>query len=375
MLEITSYQRQRQGKRMADGQYNILVVDDVDGTRDTLSIRLKRDGYHVMAAENGRQAVDMINAQKFDLMMLDIKLPDLSGFEVLNLIRQSRSMLELPIIMLSGASETGEAVRALKNGANDYLTKPIDFSVMLARIKAQLTLKHFKELSDKLLNIASHDLKKPLLVILEAARELQTEYPAGTPMDAEAHESLSMLIKSAEYMQRVVQDSLDLRAIESGHIKLAKIPTDINELTRQTLERNKDYAKRKNISLSSQLDPHLPNIKADNFRLAQVLDNLLGNAIKFSPSGASTVVRTHAEDGFILLEVSDSGPGIAEEDMDKLFVEYAQLRNRATSNEKSTGLGLAICKELISLHGGDIGGRNNPEGGSTFWFRLPLKSL
>jgi signal transduction histidine kinase len=359
---------------MADGQYNILIVDDVDGTRDTLSIRLKRDGYHVTAAENGRQALDMINAQKFDLLLLDIKLPDLSGFDVLNLIRQSRSMLELPIIMLSGDHETGEVVRALKNGANDYLTKPIDFSVMLARIKAQLTLKHFKELSDKLLNIASHDLKKPLLVIVEAARELQTEYPLGTPMDAKAEESLSMLIKSAEYMQRVVQDSLDLRAIESGHIKLARIPTDINELTKQTLERNSDYAKRKNISLSSKLDPRLPTIKADNFRLAQVLDNLLGNAIKFSPAGASTVVRTHAEDGFILLEVSDSGPGIPEEDMDKLFVEYAQLHNRATSNEKSTGLGLAICKELISLHGGEIGARNNPEGGSTFWFRLHVTS-
>ncbi len=359
---------------MADGQYTILVVDDVDGTRDTLSIRLKRDGYEVKVAENGHQALDVINMQKFDLILLDIKLPDLSGFEVLNLIRQSRSMLELPIIMLSGANETEEVVRALKNGANDYLTKPIDFSVMLARIKAQLTLKHFKELSDKLLNIASHDLKKPLLVILEAARELQTQYPAGTPMSAEAHESLSMLIKSAEYMQRVVQDSLDLRAIESGHIKLAKIPTDLNELVRQTLERNSEYAKRKEISLSSALDPNMPKIKADNFRLAQVLDNLLGNAIKFSPAGAHTLVRTHAEDGFILIEVSDSGPGIAEEDMDKLFVEYAQLRNRATSNEKSTGLGLAICKELIGLHGGEIGARNNAEGGSTFWFRLPRQA-
>src|SRR5712692_4483013 len=234
--------------------------------------------------------------------------------------------------------------------------------------------KNLKELNDKLLNISSHDLKKPPLVILEAARELQTEYPLGTPMDAEAQESLSMLIKSGEYMQRVVQDSLDLRAIESGHIKLAKIPTDINELTKQTLERNSEYAKRKNINLSSELDPRLPTIKADNFRLAQVLDNLLGNAIKFSPAGASTVVRTYAEDGFILLEVSDAGPGIAEEDMDKLFVEYAQLRNRATSNEKSTGLVLAICKELIGLHGGEIGARNNPEGGSTFWFRLQVNS-
>lgn len=358
---------------MADRQYRILIVEDVEGVRDTLLMRLERDGYNVVLAQDSEGIIDAISSQKIDLMLLDIKLPGISGFDILTMVRRSHSMLDLPVIVLSGLNETENIVRALKGGANDYINKPIDFSVVLARIKTQLTLKYFKELNDKLRNIASHDLKKPLLVIVEAARALQSDFPPGTPLTREGHESLAILIESAQYLQRVVGDSLDLRAIESGHVKLTKTSTDLNEITRQTIDRNNEYAKRKNIHLQAKLDPELPAIKADDFRLAQVMDNLLGNAIKFSPNGTTTEVRTFKHNGFLVLEVSDMGPGIAEEDMDQLFVEYAQLRNRATSGEKSTGLGLAICKELVGLHGGEIGARNNPEGGSTFWVRLPFR--
>lgn len=354
---------------MADRRYCILIVDDSEGLCETLSIRLTRDGYAVAHAYDGAAALAAIRAQRFDLVLLDIRMPGLSGFEVLASIRQNRAMLDLPVIMLSGLDDNAEVVRALQSGANDYVAKPLDFGIISARVKTQLTLRHLKELNDKLLGIASHDLKKPLFVMRDIARTLQAELPPDLP--ASNREALAMLLDSIDYMQKVVEESLDLRAIESGHIKLARVPTNINEIARQTLGRNADYARKKNISLRADLAQDLPTIKADDFRLLQVLDNLLGNAIKFSPAGTAACVRTRAEQGAIVLEVSDNGPGFSADDGTRLFIEYAQTHNRPTGEEKSTGLGLAICQELIHLHGGEIGARNNDSGGSTFWFRLP----
>lgn len=354
---------------MLDRRYRILIVDDSEGLCETLSIRLTRDGYAVERAYDGGVALALVRAEKFDLVLLDIRMPGLSGFEVLASIRQLRAMLELPVIMLSGLDDTTEVVRALQSGANDYVTKPVDFGILSARIKSQLTLRHLKELNDKLLSIASHDLKKPLFVMRDIALNLQNELPPTTL--ASHREALALLLQSVDYMQKLVEESLDLRAIESGHIKLARVPTNINEIARQTIERNTDYARKKNISLRAELAQGLPSVKADDIRLAQVLDNLVGNAIKFSPAGAAACVRTRVERGAIVLEVSDNGPGLNAEDSGQLFTEYAHLHNRPTGGEKSTGLGLAICKELIHLHGGEIGARNNDGGGSTFWFRLP----
>lgn len=136
--------------------------------------------------------------------------------------------------------------------------------------------------------------------------------------------------------------------------------------------RNTAYAGSKGIALHMQFEPGLPPIQGDDFRLMQVLENLLGNAIKFSPRGAHVTVSTRREDDRLVCEVADTGPGIPEDERERLFAEYARLSNRPTGNESSTGLGLSICKELVALHDGEIGCRNNPAGGATFWFRLPL---
>lgn len=357
-----------------DKRFRILIVEDNEGQRETLSMRLVRDGYDTLPAGDAREAYAQLDTAAPDLMLLDIKLPGANGFEVLSRARQTRAMLDLPIIMLSGIDDKTEVVHALRSGANDYVAKPIDFGVLGARIKTQLTLKHFKELNDKLLGIASHDLKKPLLVMRDIARTMSDNYKPGTPFDADGTASLQLLLQTADYMQHVVEQSLDLRAIESGHIRLARVSTDLNELARQTIERNSPYARKKNISLKSELAQALPAIKADDFRLTQVLDNLIGNAIKFSPPGTTTLVRTRSEPGRVLVEISDHGPGVGDDDRAQLFTEYARLKNRGTAGESSTGLGLAICHELIRLHGGEIGAKNNPHGGSTFWFRLPMNA-
>jgi signal transduction histidine kinase len=172
-------------------------------------------------------------------------------------------------------------------------------------------------------------------------------------------------------MQKLIEDFLDFQAMEDGQIKLIRETIDLNELAHSALERNASYAAKKTITPHLDLEEALPLVNADKSRVNQVFDNYVSNAIKFSPPGQHVIVCTRRTEVGILVEVRDSGPGLTGEDMKKLFVKYAKLSNQPTGGEKSSGLGLAICKKVIELHGGQTGARNNPEGGATFWFELP----
>ncbi len=356
----------------ATGPSHILVVDDAAGMRDVLAIGLEREGYVVAVAGDANEALEQTRTTRFDLILLDMKLPGMSGMALLALLRKAHSALDVPIIVISGNGESGDVVSALQGGANDYITKPTDMAVVRARVKAQLALKQLKDINDRYLRIVSHDLKKPIMLMLDIARQVTTEFKPGAPMTEDMGSALGLLIQSGEFMQQIVSDLFDEHALRDGKLQLRRQPTDLGAVVRQALTRNAAYAKSKGIALDMQFDANLPIIQADDVRLMQVLENLIGNAIKFSAAGARVTVHTRNEVGYIRCDISDTGPGIPTEDMGRLFVEYAQLKNLPTGHEKSTGLGLAISKELITRHGGEIGAHNRPEGGATFWFRLPL---
>lgn len=360
------------GQGIPAGSERLLVVDDASGIRDVLAIKLEREGYGVAIVERVQQARVAIAAGGLDLVLLDIRLPDGSGLELLKHIRAAHGPLDLPVIIISGLDQAGDVVQALRDGANDYVTKPFDLAIVLARIRTQLTLRRLKQAYDRFLRVASHDLKRPLALILDVAGQLHAQYPVGTALDADAHDALALLTESGRFMQHIIGDFLELGAMREGRLQLSRLPTDLGASVRQAVARNTSYAQSKGISLHMQFETALPHILADDLRIMQVLENLIGNAVKFCPRGAEIVVRTRREDRSLLCEVIDSGPGIADDEMPKLFTEYAQLRNRPTGGEQSTGLGLAISRELVRLHGGEIGARNNPAGGSTFWFRLPI---
>ena len=350
----------------------LLVVDDADGIRDVLAIRLEREGYVVALARDANEAIEQIGASRFDLILLDMKLPGISGLALLERLRARHSLLDVPIIMISGRGASEDVVTALSKGANDYITKPFDMAVVLARVKTQLSLKQLKELYDRFLRTASHDLKKPVILMLDVARQLREESRARGTLDDEGRSALNFLIESGEFMQQIIEDLLEQHAIKGGRLRLTKLPTDLRALAQQAIARNSSYAASKELVLNTQFAPDVPTILADDVRIMQVLENLIGNAIKYSPAGKPITVRVRTEPASVMCEVSDAGPGIAEADMKKLFVEYAKLHNQPTGKEKSTGLGLIISKELIALHGGEIGARNNSTGGATFWFSLPI---
>lgn len=351
----------------------LLIVDDEPDMCEVLALKLKREGYTSLIAGAAREARTHLAAGGIDLVLLDIGLPDGSGFDLLAALRAEHSPLDLPVIIISGRGETESVVKALQAGANDYLTKPFDLAIVLARVRGQLVLRQLKQANDRFLRIASHDLRKPLALMLDVARQLRTEYPVGKIVDEDAQSALDLLTEAGQFMQHIIGDLLELRAIRDGRLQLARVATDIGAIVRQAVARNTPYAKNKAIELGMRFGKDLPHVRVDDARIMQVLENLIGNAIKFSSSGAQVTVSTERDGATLLCEVSDTGPGIAPDELDKLFTEYAQLRNRPTGGETSTGLGLAISRELVQLHGGSIGARNNSGAGATFWFRLPLE--
>jgi two-component system sensor histidine kinase/response regulator len=345
---------------------DLLVVDDNEMNRDMLSRRLVREGYHVSVAEEGKQALALIQAERFDLILLDVMMPGLNGFDVLQSIREQKTLAELPVIMATARDADDDIIKGFKLGANDYVTKPINFPVLLARVETQLQLKALTQLKDQFLQIASHDLKNPLNNILMSADIVMQ----SLGQDDGQYEMMEVIVHQSRTMQNIIIDFLDFHALQDGKLKLDRKLVDLNQIAARVVDENAGYARSKHIDLLLALDEQLPEVMADEERIAQVIQNFTSNALKFCPENATVTVHTCVQDDRVVLEVSDSGPGLIEADLAKVFTKYARLSNKPTGGEKSSGLGLAICKQMIELQGGAIGVYNNPDQGATFWFSL-----
>lgn len=348
----------------------VLVVDDNRLNREMLSRRLQRKGFLVSEAADGHQALAMLEDQRFDVAIFDIMMPGISGVEALVEVRKRLSPAELPVIMATAKAQSEDIVEALRAGANDYVTKPIDFPVLLARVVTQLNLKRLYKLKDEFLSIASHDLKNPLFVIVCQAYLVQMKVPVGAPMTQEAAEMIQKIADHARTMQNLIADFLDFQAAEDGQLRLNVGPMDLNEIARRVLENQRGYTDQKGISLEFHPAADLPPVHADASRIEQVVQNLISNALKFTPKGGMVEVLTRPVDGVVRFEVSDSGPGLSEEDLQKVFVKPGKLSTTPTGGEKSSGIGLAICKKMVDLHSGRIGVHNREPNGATFWFEL-----
>jgi two-component system sensor histidine kinase/response regulator len=349
----------------------ILVVDDNDLNRRLVMLTLGKLGYVVVDAVNGVEALQRVARRDIDLVLLDITMPEMDGIEVLTRLRQQYSVLELPVIMFTADDDEERIVEALSLGANDYLLKPLNQAVAAARIKTQLSIASLSKLKDQFLRFASHDLKKPMLVIadiIETVRGLQTQQVSKL---AELHGYLDLIDQTNLRMQDVVHGFLDQNQIHcSETVKMEAV--NLNAVIQEIKDLNDVYAEKKHTVLSTELAPNLPHVKADSFKVRQVLDNIIGNAIKFSPAGAQVRIRSLAQNDAVRVEVIDNGPGLTPADQAKLFKSGVQLSNKPTGGESSSGIGLSLCKDLIEAAGGQIGAYSNHGQGSTFWFSLPV---
>ncbi|MGF1507583.1 MAG: response regulator [Anaerolineae bacterium] len=363
----------------------LLLVDDSEQGAAILRWMLQDEGFDVLVAHSGEEALDLIARRPPDLVILDVLMPGISGMEVLKRIRANPDTEELPVIMVTALADTQDIVKGLELGANDYLSKPPQFEILLARVRIQIKLKrlqdqrredliqlrHLDSVKDQFLRIAAHDLRNPLQN-LSVGVELLQRYVDDID-DDQLPRIMRTMRGSINTMESVITDFLDLQAIRSGTIELRPMDISLNTLVDQHVEQFTDYAADKSVALRTELDPDISSVELDPERIGQVVDNLVGNAIKFSPEGSAVDVRTIKLRRKIRVEIEDDGPGIPEDDMPLLFQEFARLTNRPTGGEKSSGLGLAICRYLIEEHGGTIGAYSERDKGSLFWFELPLK--
>ncbi len=355
---------------------DILIVDDEEFNRDIMARRLQPCNYQLRFAADGQQALDMVAEKKPDVILLDIMLPEVMGLQVLHTLRQQYSMVDLPIIMVTAIDEDERIVRSLELGANDYVSKPVNYPVLLARLQTQLSLKQLSALNNEFLATASHDLRKPIAIIQDAAATSHLKLTSNQSFNtSEMLQSFSIIAQSASFMNSISEYILGSQAGGFAQIRLTRTPMQIAPLVAEVLNRHQANATDKRIRLICNIEHDTPTIEVDRSRIAQVLDHLVDNAIKFCSANDTVIISTKSDDNSLSVIVSDSGPGLSESDFELLFIQNAKLSNQPTGNESSNGIGLSICKKMIDLHEGEINAMNNVEGGTRFWFKLPAFKL
>jgi len=356
----------------------VLIVDDDPVNAIVLSGLLASEKYVMDEADSGESALEKCEAFKPDLIVLDVRLPGIDGFATCREIQRRHGIDSPPVIFITARNTPEDVLAGFAAGGVDYLTKPISEREALARIQTHLAnrllvrqLGQTLTLKNQLLGMAAHDLRNPLATIRGMA-ELLNEGAMG-PLTPEQAEVIVMFRDTSAHMLAMVNELLDVAVIEAGQLKLVPISTDLTDLIAKSVHLNAINAARKNTVI--QFDPIGPPIIAmiDAAKIRQVIDNLLGNAIKYSPLGSTITASVRKENETLTIAVRDQGPGIPEEERSKLFKEFSTLSVQSTAGEKSTGLGLAICRRIVEAHQGTIAAKNLPDRGCEFFVVLPTE--
>lgn len=347
----------------------ILIVDDTPANLSVLAECLSTAGYSLMVAEDGEEALSQTQLSRPSLILLDVMMPGIDGFETCRRLKAAESTRDIPVIFMTALADTTEKVRAFSAGAVDYITKPIQHAEALARINTHLTLCQLRRelekelaLKQKFMRIAAHDLRNPLCLILMSGAQARRN--GAPPAIAEKLENIDF---SARQMQSIIDTFLNVQKPGTGRVNL-------NVLAQAVIGQNEPAAQNKNIHLRLESFEALPVVNAEAGYAYQALTNYVSNALKFLSSGGQITVRTRVVGKFVRVEVQDNGPGVPLAERPSLFTEYAKLSVRPTAGEESTGLGLSIVKQLIQSQNGTVGADFPPQGGSVFWFELPITS-
>ncbi|HTJ13929.1 MAG TPA: response regulator [Dinghuibacter sp.] len=369
---------------------NILLVDDRPENLLVLEELLAGEGRRFLRATSGQEALRYVLKGAIGLILLDVQMPDMDGFEVASLLKGNPTTREIPIIFMTAISkEEKYALQGYVGGAIDYLYKPLNADITRAKIQvfeelfhrqedlkaanAELTrvnlqLEDLNTQKNYLLGMAAHDLRNPIGAIAQLSQILLT---AGAVTNEQSR-FLTAIRESSDYILRIIEDLLDVSKIESGKMSLDIQPTDVRALLARSLSIHRLIADKKDIRIELTENLHTAYLYMDAIKIEQVLGNLLSNAIKFSPRGTAIVVYSQEQNDQLVISVRDQGPGIPADEQHKLFKGFQTTSVRPTEGEKSTGLGLLICAKIVQAHGGAIHVQSAPGAGSTFWFTIPV---
>lgn len=354
--------------------YKILICDDSPIDRKLLIHllgQIEACRFDCREAGKAEEISAALAEKKFDLIFLDLRLPERSGLDWLAEIA-SRKLA--PVVMLTGSGDKKDIVTAMRSGAADYLLKEDLFpeAVGLA-VDGALELWRLTTERDLLLGTATHEIRNPLAGIAMYLEILAKNWRQYEP--AKVDQLIDSTRQTVRELLEMLGELLDLEKIKKGTVSLELAPVGIGELLKEKYDFFLPQAENKSISLALQPVSESLVIEADRQRLGEVLDNYISNALKYSPAGAQVTIAAERCGDDLRVKVTDTGPGIAAEELDRLFVAFSdkKVSSRPTGGERSTGLGLAICKKIIELHGGQVGVDSQLGKGSAFWFNIPLR--
>jgi signal transduction histidine kinase len=381
---------------------SILLVDDHPANLLALEAVLEPLGHELVRAQSGEEALRCLLRQEFALILMDVRMPDMDGFQTVALIKQRPKMMDVPVIFVSAiAREAHDIGLGYQYGAVDYLTKPFDpdllrakVSVLVAlhlqaeriavqreqlmerRLELQVQQAHraaaekANKLKDQFLAMISHELRAPLNAIMG-----WTELLAKFDLDEERmRRAVATIQRNAEAQKRLVDDLIDISTMLTGKFRLHLDEVDVAGVVQSAVESARPSAEKKRIELVSNLEA-VERIQSDAARLQQILANLLNNAIKFVPEGGKVTVNLRRAGKRVEIEVADTGIGIALENLPRVFERFWQAERPATMESAGLGLGLAIADQLARLHGGEIRAASPGIGrGASFTLSLPLNA-
>lgn len=365
----------------------ILVVDDEPGIRSGIS-RILRNfhvdypfmddtfGFDVIEAATGEEAIELLKEKGADIVLLDNKLPGMSGVEVLEHInKQNCNCL---VVMITSYASLDVAIKATKNGAFDFVPKPFtpqELKSSLENITKHLFLKRMtkkmhkegKQVRFQFLSILSHEMKAPINAV-EGYLNMMKEKQNGEYI-ADYDDMIERSLVRIHGMRSLIMDMLDLTRIESGKKKRELKVIDITEIVKNAIDTMKPYAIQKDVRMHFEHEGNM-EIVADYDEMGIIFNNLISNAIKYNKPKGDVFCKVKAEEHKIQIEVEDTGIGMSEEDISKLFKEFVRIKNPKTRGISGSGLGLSIVKKLVKLYNGAIHVKSEPEKGSIFTIEI-----
>lgn len=372
----------------AQPRADVLLVDDTPANLRLLAGMLKEHGYKARPVPSGALALKAARNQPPDLILLDVNMPEMNGYEVCAALKEEPQLADIPVIFISALNETVDKVRAFEVGGVDYITKPFQFAEVEARVATHLQLRSLqrqlqqrnRQLEDScdrmrelermregLTHMVVHDIRNLLTILDVCVGGLSTELRVRDDTVGIYLERAS--VTCAELIE-MVSSMLDVARLEEDRLPLHPKPVDLAAMAQSVVDRHKliDDA----IHLSIGPSEALPLVSCDVGIIERVLSNLLVNAIKFTSADGRVTVGLRRRVRDVQITVTDTGCGIPEAYHERIFEKFGQVGLRDEHRKYSTGLGLTFCKLAVEAHGGTIGIDSKPGAGSAFWFRLPL---
>lgn len=366
-------------------EYKILIVDDVMSNVLLLKVLLTNEKFAIATASNGRQALEQVDKEHPDLVLLDVMMPDMSGFEVAQHLKANANTADIPIIFLTALNSTTDIVKGFQVGANDFISKPFNKEELIIRVTHQISLVAAKRLilkkteelqrtiagRDKLYSVIAHDLRSPMGSIKMVLNMLILNLPVEKIGD-EMYELLTMANQTTEDVFSLLDNLLKWTKSQIGSLNVVYQDIDVVEVVDSVIDVFNMVAGLKKITIREEKVDKLP-VSADIDMLKTVVRNLVSNAIKFSNEGSEVLVKMEEKDGMAVVSVHDHGCGIDEEGQKKLLHTDTHFSTFGTNNEEGSGLGLLLCLDFVNKNGGKLWFTSKQGEGLVFSFSVPLK--